>query len=89
MRGEKFMSEKIDKMLRDQKQREDAEAQAMVKNILNLKDQKTQLAMELDAFLREQMPGLEPLQRLHLYQISEELRKKFVVRCIEKGLLQV
>jgi hypothetical protein len=83
------MSEKIEKMLKHQKQREDAEAQAMVKNILSLKDQKTQLAMELDAFLREEMPSLDPLQRLHLYQISEELRKKFVVRCIQKGLLKV
>jgi hypothetical protein len=83
------MSEKIEKMLRDQKQREDAEAQAMVKNILNLKDQKTQLAMELDAFLREEMPSLEPLQRLHMYQLSEDLRKKFVIRCIQKGLIKI
>jgi hypothetical protein len=83
------MSEKIEKMLKLQKQREHVEAQAMVKNILNLKDQKTQLAMELDAFLREEMPNLEPMQRLHMYQISEELRKKFVVRCIQKGLIKV
>jgi hypothetical protein len=83
------MSEKINAWLKRQKQREDAEAQAMVKNILNLKDQRTQLAMELHSFLLEELPNLQPLERLHVYQISEDLRKKFVTRCIQKGLIKV
>jgi len=83
------MSEKIDKMLRDQKDRETREAVALQRSLWNLKDQKTLIAVELDQFLREEMPNLEPMQRLHMYQISEDLRKKFLVRCIQKGLIKV
>ena len=83
------MSEKIAKMLERQKKREAREAEALQRSLLNLRDKKTLIAMELDQFLREEMPNLEPMQRLHMYQISEELRKKFVTRCIQKGLIKV
>jgi hypothetical protein len=83
------MSEKIEKMLERQKKREAREAEALQRSLLNLRDKKTLIAMELDQFLREEMPNLEPMQRLHIYQISEELRKKFVTRCIQKGLIKV
>jgi hypothetical protein len=83
------MSEKINAWLKRQKQREAREAEALQRSLWNLRDQKTLIAIELDQFLREEMPNLEPMQRLHMYQLSEDLRKKFVTRCIQKGLIKV
>jgi hypothetical protein len=83
------MSENLKKMLAHQKSREDAEAKSLMKSLWDGKDQKTLIAYELDKFLREEMPNLEPLQRLHLYQLSDDLRRKFTIRLIEKGLIKV
>ena len=83
------MSEKIEKMLKHQKEREAKETDDLQRSLWNLKDQKTLIAVELDQFLREEMPNLEPMQRLHMYQLSEDLRKKFVIRCIQKGLIKI
>jgi len=62
----------------------------LLKSNFKLKPVQLQIALELNAFLNEALPNTEnPLIRLRLYRQDPELRKQFVIRCIQKGLIRI
>jgi len=62
----------------------------LLKSNFKLKPLQLQIALELNSFLNEALPKTEnPLIRLRLYRQDPELRKQFVIRCIQKGLLKI
>jgi hypothetical protein len=84
------MSENLKRMLQHQKQAEDKEMENLIKQKFGSYNKKTKLAIELHRFLLEELPNTEgDMARLHLYQLSPELRRKFTIRCLEKGLIKV
>lgn len=84
------MSSNIDKWLQKQKEREQAEFEALQKSIWKLKPIEEQIAYELLVFLNKELPSVEShIARLHIYRLSPELQAKFKKILIEKGLLQV
>jgi hypothetical protein len=80
----------INKRLEKQREREQKEAEALQHTIWNLKPVEEQIAYELLSFLNRELPNQESyIARLHIYQLSPELQRKFKQLLIEKGLLQV
>jgi len=62
----------------------------LLKSNFKLKPLQLQIALELNSFLNEKLPKTEnPLIRLRLYRQDPELRKQFVIRCIQKGLIKI
>jgi hypothetical protein len=84
------MAESIEKKLKRQREHETKEFGSLQKNMWDLKPLHERIAYELLTFLNQELPNQEShMARLHIYELSPELQRKFKLRLIEKGLIKV
>ena len=84
---EKTLEGRYDKPQMTEAEKEQLE---LLKSNFKLKPLQLQIALELNSFLNEALPNTEnPLIRLRLYRQDAELRKQFVIRCVQKGLIKL
>lgn len=84
------VSKNLQRLQAEQKATEDAQWLMRFQSVWNAQDPKRLIAYELYAFLQKELPKTEgDIKRFHLYQLSPDLKRKFAIRLIEKGLIKV